>query len=215
MFKTQLIRNQKQMVNSLKTFAYFIHIMGHAYILNCIAIKCIRCVLRIMTLCFTISQMPRFKHCIFFIFQLSIFVFLLSIFVFMHFCISAFLHFSISAFLHFPSQFPSLRTFGSYFIHIMRHAYILNCIAIKCIRCVLRIMTLCFTISQMPRFKHCIFFIFQLSIFVFLLSIFVFLHFCITAFLHFCISAFSISVPFSDNFRIIVHNISAENETQM
>ena len=45
---------------------------------------------------FLISQMPRFKHCIFSIFKLTIFLFLLSIFLFLHFYIAAFLYFPFS-----------------------------------------------------------------------------------------------------------------------
>ena len=77
-FKTQYLRNQEQIVIILKTFTYFIHIIVN---FNSITMKCIICKrFKNYDFLLWISQMPRFKHCIFFIIQLFIFLFLLSIF---------------------------------------------------------------------------------------------------------------------------------------
>ena len=69
-------------------------------------------------------------------------------------------------------------------------------------------------VSQMPRFRHCIFSVFQLfsiSTFHFHISTFYFCisafqHFCNFEFLHFCISAFlhfRFSIPFTGKFNIL------------
>ena len=97
-FKTRHLRIQKQMVIILKTFTYFISY--YKCILNWITIKWIMCKrFKNNEYLFMVSQMPRFRLCIFSIFQLPIFLFLLSIYLFyLYICIYAFLHFCISAF---------------------------------------------------------------------------------------------------------------------
>ena len=88
-FKTRHLRNQEKIVIIL-IFTYFIHIEFNINDND----KCIICKgFKNYDFLLLISQMPRYKHYIFFIFQLSVCFLLLFIFLFQLFLISAFLYF--------------------------------------------------------------------------------------------------------------------------